>query len=184
MSSVRPPPVAVRAEGPLGPVAAAAAPGIAGPADRAAFVLATWFGFGLSKVAPGTCGSLGAVPLHYLLARLPIEQHVLAIVLVTAVGTWAAHRVAIALRMDDPQLVVIDEVAGVLIAMAAVRNFGPVPAIAAFLLFRLFDITKPGPIRRAEHLPPAGFGIMADDVLAGVAAAIVARVGVRVFLGV
>jgi phosphatidylglycerophosphatase A len=52
------------------------------------------------------------------------------------------------------------------------------------LLFRLFDITKPGPIRRAEHLPPAGFGIMADDLLAGVAAAVVARVGVRLFLGV
>jgi phosphatidylglycerophosphatase A len=183
MTSVPPPPVAIAADGP--PTGAAnGAPGIVGPTDRVAFVLATWFGFGLSKIAPGTCGALGAVPLHYLLVGLPIGLHVLVIVLITAIGTWAAHRVAMALRMEDPQLVVIDEVAGVLIAMAAVRDFGTVAAVTAFLLFRFFDITKPGPIRRAEHLPPAGFGIMADDLLAGVAAAVVARVGVRVFLGV
>ena len=170
-----------RPSGPVGPAVPAVA--ITTPADRAAFVLATWFGCGLSPVAPGTCGALGAVPLHYLLCSLPIEQHVLVIVFLTAVGIWASHRVAMALGSEDPQLVVIDEVAGVLIAMAAVRGFGTMPTIAAFLLFRFFDITKPGPIRRAEHLSPAGLGIMADDLLAGVAAAMVARLGVFVLLG-
>jgi phosphatidylglycerophosphatase A len=150
------------------------------PADRVAFVLATWFGCGLSPIAPGTCGALGAVPLHFFLCRLSLGLHGSAIVLLSLVGTWASHRVAIVLDMKDPQLVVIDEVAGVLIAMAAVRGFGIIPAAAAFALFRFFDITKPGPIRRAEHLPPLGFGIMADDLLAGVAAAAIARLGVLV----
>ena len=157
--------------------------GTLAPTDRAAFVLATWFGCGLSPIAPGTCGALGAVPLHFLLCRLPLGLHVAVIVVISAVGTWASHRVAMVLNLEDPQLVIIDEVAGVLIGMAAVRSLGTVPMIVAFALFRFFDIVKPGPIRRAEHLPPAGFGIMADDLLAGIFAAVVARVGVRVLLG-
>jgi len=153
------------------------------PADRFAFVLATWFGCGLSPIAPGTCGALGAVPLHFLLCRLPIAVHASVIVVLSAIGIWVSQRVAVVLNREDPQLVVIDEVAGVLIAMAAVRTFGTVPIVAAFLLFRFFDITKIGPIGRAEQWEPPGLGIMADDLLAGVAAAIVARLGVLLWMG-
>jgi phosphatidylglycerophosphatase A len=146
--------------------------------DRTAFVLGTWFGCGLSPVAPGTFGSLGAIPLHFLLCRTAMPVHIAAIVAITAIGTWAAQRIATVLDQKDPQRVVIDEVAGVLIAMAFVRESTLLAAAAAFALFRLFDITKPGPIRRAEHAPPIGFGIMADDLLAGLAAGILARVAV------
>lgn len=145
--------------------------------NRVGFVLATWFGCGLSSLAPGTVGSIGAVPLYFALRSTSLPVYAAVVVLVTLLGVWAGGRVAAMLDLKDPQLVVIDEVAGTLIAMGAVRDFGVVPQIAALVLFRFFDITKLGPIRRAEHLGPPGVGIMADDVLAGIAAAIVARVG-------
>lgn len=140
-------------------------------------MLGTWFGCGLAPLAPGTVGSIGAVPLHLLLRGTPLWLHVAAIAAVTAIGVWAGGRVAAALNLKDPQLVVIDEVSGTLIAMAAVRDLGVIPQVVALAAFRLFDIWKPGPIRRAERWPPAGVGIMADDVLAGIAAAVVVRAG-------
>ena len=93
------------------------------------------------------------------------------------VGTWASQRISDALGQEDPQRVVVDEVAGVLIAMACVRNSAPWLSAVAFVLFRFFDITKVGPIRAAEHARPAGVGIMADDLVAGVFAGILARLG-------
>jgi phosphatidylglycerophosphatase A len=111
------------------------------PTDRIAFVLGTWFGCGLSKIAPGTVGSLGALPLHFALSRLSQVEHWSAVVLISLVGIWASHRVSVVLGQKDPQRVVIDEVAGVLIAMGAVRSFGPMAIAVAFALFRLFDIT-------------------------------------------
>ena len=98
--------------------------------------------------------------------------------LVTLVGVWASGRVAVELGVEDPQSVVIDEVSGVLIAvglasgLAFRQNF--VVFGCAVLAFRLFDIWKPGPIDSIQSLP-GGFGIMADDVLAGVAAGMVAN---------
>ena len=145
------------------------------PADRVAFVLGTWFGCGASPLAPGTVGSIGAVPLHLLLCRLPVPVHLASILAVAFVGTWAAHRVALVLGQKDPQRVVIDEVLGVLLAMGAVRGAGVVPSVAALALFRFLDITKPGLIGRAEHAKPVGLGIMLDDALAGFAAAALVR---------
>lgn len=147
------------------------------PGSRVAFVLGTWFGCGLSPLAPGTVGSLGAVPLQLALARTSLPLHVAAVLAVTLVGIWASGRVAAELGVEDPQRVVIDEVAGTLIAMGAVEDLGILAQIAALVLFRIFDITKIGPIGAAERLRPAGLGIMADDLVAGVAAAVVARLG-------
>jgi phosphatidylglycerophosphatase A len=138
--------------------------------DRAALALATWFGCGLLPKAPGTFGAIGAIPLHLLLCRLSPALHVAAVVFVSAVGTWASQRASVVWNEKDPQRVVIDEVAGVCISMGMVRDFGPWAAVLGFVLFRFFDITKPGPIRSAEKLPPVGFGIMADDLAAGVVA--------------
>lgn len=132
--------------------------------------IATWFGCGYSPRAPGTVGSLGAVPLHLLLREAPPGIHVLSILLTVAAGTWAAHQYATERAQSDPQSVVIDEVVGTLLAMGAVRHQAFWLQALALLLFRLFDIWKPGPIRRAEHLSPVGLGIMADDVLAGLCA--------------
>lgn len=139
--------------------------------------LATWFGCGLSPRAPGTVGSIGAVPLHLALALLPWGAHLVAVVIVAGAGVWAAQRYATACGETDPQRVVIDEVAGTVIAMGVVRTSPWFVQLAALVAFRVFDIWKPGPIRRLEHVEPIGAGIMCDDLLAGVFA------GALVWLG-
>lgn len=138
--------------------------------SRAARLTATWFGCGLAPRAPGTVGSLGAVPLHLLSSQLPIALHALIALGTVGAGTWAAHRYAEDRAEKDPQSVVIDEVAGTLLALVLVRDHSFWWQLLALALFRVFDIWKPGPIRDAEKLSPTGVGIMADDVLAGMLA--------------
>jgi phosphatidylglycerophosphatase A len=135
--------------------------------SRWATWLATWFGCGLSPRAPGTVGSLGTLPLHLLLCQAPLAVHAAAVAVLLAAGTWAAQRYASERGEKDPQRVVIDEVAGTLLALGCVRHEALWLQGLAFVLFRLFDIWKPGPIRRVERWQPTGVGIMADDVLAG-----------------
>jgi phosphatidylglycerophosphatase A len=132
--------------------------------------LATWFGCGLSPLAPGTVGSLGAVPLHLALSRAPGALHVVAALALALVGMWAAQRYALETGEPDPQRVVIDEVAGTVIALGLVRSAPPALQLAALVAFRALDIYKPGPVRRVEHVQPPGVGIMLDDLLAGVLA--------------
>jgi len=135
-----------------------------------AWVTATFFGSGFGRPGPGTWASVATSALWLGLARyaksasLPAYAIVTA-VLVTIVGIPAATRVARALGRKDPSQVVIDEVAGQMITFIYVPlNWHNV--LAALILFRAFDITKPFPIRRLEHLPE-GTGIMLDDVGAG-----------------
>ena len=142
-------------------------------------LFATWFGCGYSRYAPGTVGTLGALPLVYFLHTLGGAAYWLGTVLVTAIGVWASTRTASELGVEDPQCVVIDEVSGVMIAVGlgsglAFRS-SLASAAAAVVFFRVFDIWKPGPIDSVQSLP-RGWGIMADDVLAGVAAGMVADV--------
>jgi phosphatidylglycerophosphatase A len=139
---------------------------------RLAYVLATWLGCGLSPVAPGTCGTLGALPLYFMLRGLGPSAILAAAVVVALVGTWAADVVARDRGAHDPQLVVIDEAAGVLLALGAAwpASLGGVALVV--VLFRLFDMLKPFPARRAERLP-GGIGIVADDLVAGLQAALV-----------
>jgi phosphatidylglycerophosphatase A len=92
-----------------------------------------------------------------------------------ALGVWVSERASQALGEKDPQRVVIDEVAGSLIAMGLCRGRGLRAELLALLLFRVFDIAKPSIIDKAQHLKPAGVGIMADDVLAGLAGGALAR---------
>ena len=132
--------------------------------------LATWFGCGLSPRAPGTIGSIGAVPLHLLLCLTSAPVHAVSAVILSAAGVWAADRYAIERGEVDPQRVVIDEVAGTVIAMGLVRDHAPWVQLLALLAFRVLDIWKPWPIRRLEHLEPPGVGIMFDDLLAGLIA--------------
>jgi phosphatidylglycerophosphatase A len=135
----------------------------------AAWSLATWFGCGLSPIAPGTVGTLGTLPLYFLVrGGGPIAILVTAAI-VTAVGIWASNIVVTDSGEEDPQRIVIDEAAGVLVALAAAPPTWTGIALAVGL-FRLFDITKPFPARRAERLP-AGWGVVADDLAAGVWAA-------------
>ncbi len=142
---------------------------------HAARWIATWFGCGYAPKAPGTVGSLGAVPLHYALCSLGGWAYAGVTLALTLVGTWAANEHAAAVGDDDPGSAVIDEVVGTLLAMG-LAHVGGVPAeIAAFVLFRVFDITKPWVIDDAQRLRPPGVGIMADDVLAGLLAGVCAR---------
>lgn len=138
-------------------------------AERAARWLSIWFGCGLSPKAPGTVGTLGALPLYWLLARGGTVTVALGAAVITLLGVWAAGRVARQTGLPDPQIVVIDEVAGVLTALSFAAPT-PLSVAAAVLLFRLFDIWKPGPVRYFEQNLPGGWGIVMDDIAAGLCA--------------
>jgi phosphatidylglycerophosphatase A len=145
-----------------------------------AWLIGTFFGAGLLKPGPGTYGSIAAVLLWYAAAHIlhpaPIALAVgtaLAAILATLIGIPAATIVARESGREDPGHVVVDEVAGQLIALIAIPADWRHAALS-LLLFRLFDILKPPPIRQLERLP-AGTGIMLDDVAAGLFALAVAQ---------
>lgn len=143
-------------------------------ADRLARSIATMFGAGLSPVVPGTAGTLAAMPLAVGLALLlPLWGFVAATLCVAGAGIWAADRTAARLRLKDPGIVVVDEAAGLMVTLIGV----PIDAwsvIGAFFFFRAMDILKPPPARQAEALP-GGWGIMTDDLIAGVFANLLLR---------
>lgn len=132
--------------------------------------LAHWFGCGLSPKAPGTVGSLGALPVHWLLLHVGAIPHAVAVLAITLLGFVASQAASRAVGDEDPSAVVIDEVAGMLIAGWFVRSDGVLALGVAFGLFRLLDILKPGIIDRAQHIGPPGVSIMLDDILAGLGA--------------
>jgi phosphatidylglycerophosphatase A len=139
-------------------------------------MIATFFGAGRLRPGPGTWASLATVLLWWLLARSipPGWQWIAAILLACAticLGIPAATNVARAAAIKDPQIVVIDEVAGQLLALIAI----PVSwksLLLGFILFRGFDIVKPPPVRQLEQLPE-GLGIVMDDVAAGLYALLI-----------
>jgi phosphatidylglycerophosphatase A len=137
--------------------------------------ISTWFGCGYSPVAPGTVGSAAAMAIAILIEHYsdcsPLAFAAAAIV-VSAPGIWAAGETARQAGIEDPQFVVVDEVVGQWLALAGSRALNWKSWIAAFVLFRLFDIWKPFPVRQLESLP-GGAGIVADDLMAGVYAALV-----------
>jgi phosphatidylglycerophosphatase A len=140
--------------------------------SKIAWTVATWFGCGFVPKAPGTAGALGAIPLYLLAARGGRPWVALAAVVVTLVGVWASSVVARQLDSKDPQIVVVDEVAGLLVTMLPMARVTWPAVVVGFVLFRLFDMTKPWPVRRIERLP-GGWGIVLDDIAAGVLGAAV-----------
>ncbi len=148
-------------------------------------VLATWFGCGYSPFAPGTAGSLGAIVPAYLLtnyAGWPVWIWPAAAIAITAPAIWAADVTARLAGKKDPGLVVVDEVAGQWLALAPLHNLNWKGALAAFLLFRILDVFKPPPARQFERLP-GGTGIVADDLMAGIYAALILWLAVTFFPG-
>jgi phosphatidylglycerophosphatase A len=129
-------------------------------------VVATWFGCGLAPKAPGTVGTLGAIPLYLLVSMQGRVGVALAALATTALGIWASSVVAREVGLKDPQIVVVDEVAGFLVTMLPVARASWPAVLCGFVLFRALDITKPWPVRRLERLP-GGWGIVMDDVAAG-----------------
>jgi phosphatidylglycerophosphatase A len=145
---------------------------------KVARIIATWFGCGYAPKAPGTAGSLAALVIAILLERVaPVHRlppwtfAALALILF-APAVWAAGVTARSTGLKDPQIVVVDEVIGMWIALAGSAAYSARAWLAAFVLFRLFDMWKPAPVRQLEHLP-GGWGIVADDVMAGIYAALV-----------
>ena len=138
-------------------------------------LIATCLGCGYSPVAPGTVGSLAAIalaiPLHQFARFSPWQFAVLA-ALGFGPAVWAATGTARLVKAKDPGIVVIDEVIGQWIALAGARTLNWKTYLGAFILFRLFDIWKPAPVRQLESLPE-GLGIVADDAMAGIYAALV-----------
>ena len=136
--------------------------------------IATFFGVGKIPGAPGTWGSLaGACGFYFLMAKPPVYWSVLGVLFF--LGVWAATRVENMIGHRDPSCVVIDEVCGVGIAMLGIPQQWPY-IIMAIILFRIFDVWKPFPIRKTEKLP-GGWGIMCDDLLAGLYANIWVHMG-------
>lgn len=149
------------------------------PVDTLARVVATAFGSGYAPLAPGTAGSAVGLLLFWPLARLNWPWQALACAVVCVAGTLASARVARALALKDPGIVVVDEVAGQWVTLAGLP-FTPATALAGFLLFRAMDVIKPWPARDLERLP-GGLGIMSDDVAAGVYAHLLLQVGLLVW---
>ena len=148
--------------------------------NRLAVFIATFGYVGYFPIAPGTAGSLAALALYALVRWFGTAGvELVAIVVVAIIGVWAAHGTERALERKDPGPVVIDEVLGMLMTLA----FMPLSIwgiAAGFVLFRIFDVIKPFPAGRLEHLP-GGFGIMADDAMAGVYGQLLMRIGIAVW---
>lgn len=143
--------------------------------SRVARAISTWFGCGYAPLAPGTAGSAAAIGIAYCLVRFarwqPLYFLPLSIVF-SWPAIWAATITSRELRVKDPGVVVADEVAGQWLTLAGATVFNWKSFAGAFVLFRFFDIWKPPPIRRLEKLPE-GTGIVMDDLMAGVYAALV-----------
>jgi phosphatidylglycerophosphatase A len=132
--------------------------------------LAFGFGAGLANKAPGTWGTAATIPLYCALAQAPFWFYSLFVVVATLVGIYLCGKAATQLGEHDFKGIVWDEVAGYLITMWWVP-FSGLSLVVGFILFRLFDIFKPWPIKWADQQVQGGLGIMLDDVLAGIMAA-------------
>ena len=136
--------------------------------------LAFGLGAGLLPVAPGTWGSLLAVGIFWLVPPLPLGVALAALAAAFVVGCVICDISARRLGVPDHGGIVLDEIVAMLLVLCVTpRTAGW--TLTAFLLFRLFDVLKPWPIREADHRIPGGLGIMLDDVLAAVYAALVVR---------
>lgn len=142
--------------------------------DRLALVIATFFGAGLSPIIPGTAGTLASLPLAALLSwALPPWGFAVATIVIAVTAVLAADRTARLLAHKDPRAVVIDETTGLLVTLLGLPLSWPT-LLGGFVLFRVMDVLKPPPARRAERLP-GGWGIVTDDLIAGLYANLALR---------
>jgi phosphatidylglycerophosphatase A len=138
------------------------------------FIIATFFGVGKIPFAPGTWASLAAVPCFYPLMAYPLH-HIAVLVGIYFLGVYTSTQLERSMGVKDPTCAVIDEVLGMGISMVWIPRSWPF-LLMAIILFRIFDIWKPFPIKKTEKLP-VGWGIMTDDLLAGIYANIWVHIG-------
>ncbi|HXJ40430.1 MAG TPA: phosphatidylglycerophosphatase A, partial [Bryobacteraceae bacterium] len=141
---------------------------------RSAWLFGTFFGAGYFPKGPGTAGSLAAILIAIPLVQFGIHAWGFAALSLAFLypGIWAAGRVAIESGRKDPQIVVVDEVLGQWLTLAGAARLNWKALAIGFVLFRLFDILKPPPVRQIERVP-GGAGIVLDDMMAGVYGALV-----------
>jgi phosphatidylglycerophosphatase A len=144
--------------------------------------LATGFGAGLSPLAPGTAGSLVALLPWLALRELPLGMHLAVLALMFGAGVWASAWVVRTLQIADPGIVVVDEFVGQWVALLPLLfvQHAALWILPGFILFRIFDVWKPWPVSWADRRVKGGLGVMLDDVLAGVYAAAVLAVMLRI----
>lgn len=130
------------------------------------------FGSGLAPKAPGTFGTLAAIPLYLLLSSGGRALFLIGLVAILVAGIWICGEAARVLDSHDHPAIVWDEIAGFMVTMAFVGD-SIANILAGFILFRFFDIIKPWPIKWADQHVHGGMGIMLDDILAGVFAAVI-----------
>ncbi|MCZ6488824.1 MAG: phosphatidylglycerophosphatase A [Gammaproteobacteria bacterium] len=129
--------------------------------------LSLGFGSGLSPYAPGTMGTLVAIPLYLLLSQLELVPYLIVVAAGFFIGVFLCHKTSKALGVHDHSGIVWDEFIGYWITMIAIPAVTWQWILAGFLLFRFFDIVKPWPVKLADKRITGGFGIMIDDLLAG-----------------
>ncbi|MFH0264687.1 phosphatidylglycerophosphatase A [Vibrio rumoiensis] len=140
-------------------------------------LLAVGFGSGLSKIVPGTMGTLASIPFYLLLVQLPPLAYGIVVIIAALVGITICQKTSDDMQVHDHGAIVWDEFVGFWITMSVVPLMG-LPhydwqtLLIGFVLFRIFDMVKPWPISLLDRHVHGGFGIMIDDVLAGVFAAI------------
>jgi phosphatidylglycerophosphatase A len=134
--------------------------------------IAFGFGVGAMPIAPGTFGTLAAMPFYVLLSGLSLKIYIPLVIILFALASWLCHRCERALRVHDHKGMVIDEYIGYFITM-----IGVTPTMThlwlGFLLFRIFDIAKPWPISWLDENISGGFGVMLDDAAAGIIACVI-----------
>ncbi|MBD1572349.1 phosphatidylglycerophosphatase A [Vibrio sp. S17_S38] len=138
-------------------------------------LLAVGFGSGLSPIVPGTTGTLAAIPFYFLIVQLPLMGYFLVVLLAALVGITICQKASDDMKVHDHGAIVWDEFVGFWITMSIVPMLGlPIydwhTLLIGFVLFRAFDMIKPWPIIVLDRRVHGGFGIMVDDVLAGIMA--------------
>jgi phosphatidylglycerophosphatase A len=135
-------------------------------------MLATGFGVGYSPIVSGTIGTLIAIPIYYFLSEIPSPLYEITLIGFLFLSIWVADQAEIYFGKKDDSRIVIDEIIGFLVTMLWVPKTVRF-VIYGFFLFRFFDILKPFPIRRIERTLKGGYGVVLDDVVAGIYACVV-----------
>jgi len=146
-------------------------------------LLATGLGAGLAPRAPGTFGTLVGVAVYLPLAGLSLSVYLSVVALVIVLGIWICDRAARKLGVHDAPAIVFDEIAGILVTLAATPLQWPW-ILAGFVLFRFFDILKPWPIAWLDKNIAGGLGIMVDDLVAGLFALALLQAAQWLWMGI
>jgi phosphatidylglycerophosphatase A len=147
---------------------------------QAVMFLATGGYIGRIPIAPGTFGSLIGIPIVYAFSLMGTPAAFTAVVLIIPAAVWIAHLAEKQLKQKDPGCIVIDEIAGMCVALVGIPlSWGT--GLAGFFMFRVFDILKPPPVRQLDRRLSGGWGIVMDDIAAGAITNIVLRFGLIIF---